>query len=82
LKVPVPSALVNVPVTADVTLLAAAAVIVVEAAEPGEVAAEALVTMIAGAPIPIASATADAVIRRALGSLICLPLSASRSITT
>lgn len=71
LKVPVPSALVNVPVTADVMLFAAAAVVAAGAAEPGEVAAEALVIMIAGAPIPIDNATADAVIRRALGSFMC-----------
>jgi hypothetical protein len=71
LKVPVPSALVNVPVTADVMLFAAAAVV---AAELDEVAAKALLAMIAGMPIPIDSATADAVIRRVLGSLMCFPL--------
>src|SRR5580704_3622012 len=69
LKVPFPSALVNVPVTADVMLFAAAAV-VTRAAEPAEVAAEALVAMIAGTPIPIDKVSADAVIRRALESLM------------
>jgi hypothetical protein len=56
-------------------LFAAAAVVAVGAAAPGEVAAEALVAMIRGAPIPMDSATTDAVISRALGSLMCLPLS-------
>jgi len=48
-----------------------------------EVAAEALVARIAGTPIPIDSATADAVTTRALSSLMCLPLSHfSHAVTT